>query len=222
MKESTKNKLMLAMGSVILVGSSYIAGSVNNKNESDIKPSYTIEETAELTKDDIKLLKVEDVVNELKTVSNLETMQINANVQFKVTLAKEKWRIFQKERLVKFYGLGRYYLDVDSMDNSNVLVDHVNNKIILLLEEDNYYIDSYILEEKTEFQDVYDGTLAWYKFNIPMEDSYILEFKAKEQLLQKYKGKEFMQLFKESTEKSLSAVFSTLLNTDYTVEVRFI
>lgn len=220
-EEKISNVIKITIGGLLVLTTfSLTKDYMENKNK-DIVP-YKIEYLENTTKDDLEFLKKEDIINDIREVINLETLQVNASTEFNVTLGKDYLnKIFQKEKSVKFYGIGKYYIDLSNISYNDVIIDNVNKEITIFLNEDNYHIESYILEDETEFKDVHNGILAWYKFEIPMEDSYILENKANESLMKKFNEKEFMEIFRSSSEKNLNNLFSKFTNQNYKINIKF-
>lgn len=164
------------------------------------------------------IIHKETIVNNLKSVSKLEI--INASLNQEVTI-KQGYNnnLFKNNKIVRFFGIGKYILDLEKINSNNIQIDDKEKSITIFTSLPTVNIE--LLEHKTTFQDE-KGLLSFYDQKTSIEEFEKLKSNVKASMTEKLMDEDYSKIVKEKTKENLTKMLNKLTQNNYKININFV
>lgn len=208
------NKKMVKLVSgglvVITIGTScYYLG--NNTSP----PTYVKTEIVQTHDNEIKIDYQEMIVSELQRE---EQIIIASNkIQLPVKQTEKHW-YGSKSQEITFSAIGRYVIDLNTINEDNVVVNESSKSITIYIGKPIKMVE--LLEDETQFSEVEKGLFTWGNIEYTLEEVESMKYQVKCDML--VKMDDLMEQAEKVASNSIKKIIVDLTKNSYDVKIVFI
>ena len=210
------NKGMTKLVSGILLlttvgGVSYYIGSSNSTQP----PTYVKTEIVQTHDNDIKIDYQEMIVSELQQEEQIIIASNKIELPVKQT---EKHWYGSKSQEITFSAIGRYVIDLKTINEDNVVVNENSKSITIYIGKPIKMVE--LLENETKFGEVEKGILVFRNIEYTLEEVEAMKHQVKCDML--VKMDDLMEQAETAASNSIKKIITTITKNNYDIKIVFI
>ena len=207
----SKGMIKLVAGGLVLVT---IGGSCYYLGNSTQPPTYVKTEIIQ-THDDIKIDYQEMIVSELQQEEQIIIASNKIELPVKQT---EKHWYGSKSQEITFSAIGRYVIDLKTINEDNVVVNENSKSITIYIGKPTKMVE--LLENETKFGEVEKGILVFGNIEYTLEEVELMKHQVKCDML--VKMDDLMEQAETTASNSIKRIITTVTKNNYDIKIVFI
>ena len=208
----SKGMIKLVAGGLVLVT---IGGSCYYLGNSTQPPAYVKTEIVQTHDNNIKIDYQEMIVSELQQEEQIIIASNKMELPVKQT---EKHWYGSKSQEITFSAIGRYVIDLKTINEDNVVVNENNKSITIYIGKPIKMVE--LLENETKFGEVDNGLFTWGDIEYTLEDVESMKHQVKCDMLVEMDG--LMEQAEKATSNSIKRIITTVTKNNYDIKIVFI
>ena len=207
-KETAK---LVAEGLVLVT----IGGSCYYLGNSTQPPTYVKTEIVQTHDNEIKMDYQERVISELQQEEQIIIASNKIELPVKQT---EKHWYGSKSQEITFSAIGRYVIDLKTINEDNVVVNENNKSITIYIGKPIKMVE--LLENETKFGKLDNGLFAFGDIEYTLEDVENMKHQVKCDMLVEMDS--LMEQAEKATSNSIKKIITTVTKNNYDIKIVFI
>lgn len=207
-----KEMTRLVTGGLLLVT---IGGSYYYLGNSTQPPTYVKTEIVQVHDNEIKMDYQEMVISELQQEDQIIIASNKIELPVKQT---EKHWYGSKSQEITFSAIGRYVIDLKTINEDNVVVNENNKSITIYIGKPIKMVE--LLENETKFGEVDNGLFTWGDIEYTLEDVESMKHQVKCDMLVEMDS--LMEQAEKAASNSIKRIITTVTKNNYDIKIVFI
>ena len=210
----SKGMEKLVAGTLLLTtvgGISYYIGSGNSTKP----PTYVKTEIVQTHDNDIKIDYQEMIVSELQQEEQIIIASNKIELPVKQT---EKHWYGSKSQEITFSAIGRYVIDLKTINEDNVVVNENSKSITIYIGKPTKMVE--LLENETKFGEVEKGILVFGNIEYTLEEVESMKHQVKCDMLVKMDN--LMEQAEQAASNSIKKIITTITKNNYDIKIVFV
>ena len=208
----SKGMIKLVAGGLVLVT---IGGSCYYLGNSTQPPTYVKTEIVQTHDNDIKIDYQEMIVSELQQEEQIIIASNKIELPVKQT---EKHWYGSKSQEITFSAIGRYVIDLKTINEDNVVVNENSKSITIYIGKPTKMVE--LLENETKFGEVEKGILVFGNIEYTLEEVEAMKHQVKCDML--VKMDDLMEQAETAASNSIKRIITTVTKNNYDIKIVFI
>ena len=208
----SKGMIKLVAGGLILVT---IGGSCFYLGNSTQPPTYVKTEIVQVRNNEIKMDYQEMVISELQQEEQIIIASNKIELPVKQT---EKHWYGSKSQEITFSAIGRYVIDLKTINEDNVVVNENNKSITIYIGKPIKMVE--LLENETKLGEVDNGLFTWGDIEYTLEDVESMKHQVKCDMLVEMDS--LMEQAEQAASNSIKRIITTVTKNNYDIKIVFI
>ena len=208
----SKRMIKLVVGGLVLVT---IGGSCYYLGNSTQPPTYVKTEIVQTHDNDIKIDYQEMIVSELQQEEQIIIASNKIELPVKQT---EKHWYGSKSQEITFSAIGRYVIDLKTINEDNVVVNENSKSITIYIGKPIKMVE--LLENETKFGEVEKGILVFGNIEYTLEEVEAMKHQVKCDML--VKMDDLMEQAETVASNSIKKIITTVTKNNYDIRIIFI
>ena len=208
----SKRMIKLVVGGLVLVT---IGGSCYYLGNSTQPPTYVKTEIVQTHDNDIKIDYQEMIVSELQQEEQIIIASNKIELPVKQT---EKHWYGSKSQEITFSAIGRYVIDLKTINEDNVVVNENSKSITIYIGKPTKMVE--LLENETKFGEVEKGILVFGNIEYTLEEVEAMKHQVKCDML--VKMDDLMEQAETVASNSIKKIITTVTKNNYDIRIIFI
>ncbi len=168
----------------------------------------------------IKYLTEESIVNKIQNTEKIIPLETELTENIIVDNSWGDLDLFKKIKRIQYVGKGDYYLDLSSLDKSQVSIDKLSKKITVTLEKPKLN-KVYLLNDRTLYETTSNGFLRFGEIKLTVEELNIIEREALSRMEKKLNEDSFILIAEQNSKDLLKKLLSSLTKDEFYVDISF-
>ena len=207
-----KGVAKLVAGGLVLVT---IGGSCYYLGNSTQPPTYVKTEIVQVRNNEIKMDYQEMVISELQQEEQIIIASNKIELPVKQT---EKHWYGSKSQEITFSAIGRYVIDLKTINEDNVVVNENNKSITIYIGKPIKMVE--LLENETKFGKLDNGLFAFGDIEYTLEDVENMKHQVKCDILVEMDS--LMEQAEKAASNSIKKIITTVTKNNYDIKIVFI
>ena len=208
----SKRMIKLVVGGLVLVT---IGGSCYYLGNSTQPPTYVKTEIVQTHDNDIKIDYQEMIVSELQQEEQIIIASNKIELPVKQT---EKHWYGSKSQEITFSAIGRYVIDLKTINEDNVVVNENSKSITIYIGKPTKMVE--LLENETKFGEVEKGILVFGNIEYTLEEVEAMKHQVKCDML--VKMDDLMEQAETVASNSIKKIITTVTKNNYDIRIIYI
>ena len=209
----SKGMTKLVSGGLVLV---IIGSSCYYLGNSTQPPTYVKTEKVQIhDEDDIKIDYQEMIISELQQEEKIIIASNKIELPVKQT---EKHWYGSKSQEITFSAIGRYVIDLKTINEDNVVVNENNKSITIYIGKPTKMVE--LLENETKFGELDNGLFAFGDIEYTLEDVENMKHQVKCDMLVEMDN--LMEQAEKAAGNSIKRIITTVTKNNYDIKIVFI
>lgn len=207
-----KGMVKLVAGGLVLVT---IGGSCFYLGNSTQPPTYVKTEIIQTHDNEIKMDYQDMVISELQQE---EQIIIASNkIELPVKQTEKHWYGSKSQEII-FSAIGRYVIDLKTINEDNVVVNENGKSITIYIGKPTKMVE--LLENETKFEEVDNGLFTWGDIEYTLEDVESMKHQVKCDMLVEMDS--LMEQAEKAASNSIKRIITTVTKNNYDIKIVFI
>ncbi len=208
----SKGMKKLVAGGLVLVT---IGGSCYYLGNSTQPPTYVKTEIIQTHDNDIKIDYQEMIISELQQEEQIIIASNKIELPVKQT---EKHWYGSKSQEITYSAIGRYVIDLKTINEDNVVVNENSKSITIYIGKPIKMVE--LLENETKFGEVEKGILVFGNIEYTLEEVEAMKHQVKCDML--VKMDDLMEQAETAASNSIKRIITTVTKNNYDIKIIFI
>ena len=202
----------LVTGTLIVTSIGGVSYYLGNSTQ---PPTYVKTEIVQTHDNDIKIDYQEMIVSELQQEEQIIIASNKMELPVKQT---EKHWYGSKSQEITFSAIGRYVIDLKTINEDNVVVNENSKSITIYLGKPTKMVE--LLENETKFGEVDNGLFTWGDIEYTLEDVENMKHQVKCDMLVEMDS--LMEQAEKAASNSIKRIITTVTKNNYDIKIVFI
>ena len=202
----------LVTGTLIVTSIGGVSYYLGNSTQ---PPTYVKTEIVQTHDNDIKIDYQEMIVSELQQEEQIIIASNKIELPVKQT---EKHWYGSKSQEITFSAIGRYVIDLKTINEDNVVVNENSKSITIYLGKPTKMVE--LLENETKFGEVDNGLFTWGDIEYTLEDVENMKHQVKCDMLVEMDS--LMEQAEKAASNSIKRIITTVTKNNYDIKIVFI
>ena len=202
----------LVTGTLIVTSIGGVSYYLGNSTQ---PPTYVKTEIVQTHDNDIKIDYQEMIVSELQQEEQIIIASNKIELPVKQT---EKHWYGSKSQEITFSAIGRYVIDLKTINEDNVVVNENSKSITIYIGKPTKMVE--LLENETKFGEVDNGLFTWGDIEYTLEDVENMKHQVKCDMLVEMDS--LMEQAEKAASNSIKRIITTVTKNNYDIKIVFI
>lgn len=202
----------LVTGTLIVTSIGGVSYYLGNSTQ---PPTYVKTEIIQTHDNDIKIDYQEMIVSELQQEEQIIIASNKIELPVKQT---EKHWYGSKSQEITFSAIGRYVIDLKTINEDNVVVNENSKSITIYIGKPAKMVE--LLENETKFGEVDNGLFTWGDIEYTLEDVESMKHQVKCDMLVEMDN--LMEQAEQAASNSIKRIITTVTKNNYDIKIVFI